>query len=393
MNIVVVTNQYPIPPSNGNTIPIAGFIALAKTQGHDVSIQILHSEREENSEKFASFECIKDRSLPVVYQELVGDWPVFGAWECSGGIGTEVDLIVASPISVVGAVLRSANGQVPVIALINDVYTSVLRSSKLKGYSFRPVLQYLFRRLRGTWMQRSESAMLNRAACVVVQTQRDKQWAEEIGIKVPVYPIANGVPKELLSCRKIENTQRQITVLVVADFSGIFYQSRLFWFVDEVWRSVARERSNICLRVVGRGLEKSKKWRKRNRGQYGKIEYFPYIEDIVDVYQGVDISVAPIYKEYGFINKVAESLACGIPVIGDNSAFNGMEEAVSTNAAFIASNTKEWILLLEGLLIDDKKRRSSSIAAKQFASKHLQWSSRGSAYQKLIENIMRNDFE
>ena len=53
--------------------------------------------------------------------------------------------------------------------------------------------------------------------------------------------------------------------------------------------------------------------------------YTQFVDNLQDIYIGKTISIAPIFKDYGFINKVAESMASGLIVIGDSSAFNSID--------------------------------------------------------------------
>ena len=56
-----------------------------------------------------------------------------------------------------------------------------------------------------------------------------------------------------------------------------------------------------------------------------EISYQPYVESIEDEYARHAILVAPIFKGFGLINKVVEAMAAGCLVVGDKTAFNGIE--------------------------------------------------------------------
>lgn len=388
MRVLVLTDENPFPPRSGNTIPIAGTVEAMRRLGHLVDVETIGEYGTLN------LECKKKRGGSAVFHELAGVKPIFLHWECSNVPTDKIeayDVVLASPYPIVGVAQEIVPAKVPIIAYINDVYTAVLASATVTGLSGRGIAQWATRRMRSMWMDRAEAAGLRSATAVVVQTEKDQEWLRRVGgeeLMAKSVAISNGVPDSLFEVPPIAK-DAQPRALFVANFRSLFYRLRLKWFLRQVWPGVKMRLPYVGLDIVGQGLET-----KQGRGiireiiQYGGT-YREYVPDLNEVYEGATVSVAPVFKGYGFINKVAESLAAGRAVVGDHTAFNGLGDVLGMGGGVVATSPEEWQGAIVSLLGDPQHAQAAGRIGRLYAKENLRWASKEQQYKNLLSMVLR----
>ena len=402
MNILFVADQPPFPARNGVTIPTSGYIEFLKARGHRVDLVILQA----NSMTFDNHLINSSKSMvdqlfivkrehfgliKSIFLEICKRVPNFHAWQYSSQdierfLGNSYDLIIASPLATTDFPLLIRNPNQKIVAAISDCYTGALRSRPLFRIGFRNFVRYVFHRVRSLWMEGVESNILSNYDHIVVQTELDKQWIGVIGgnsLFEKTVVISNGVNKNLLQLDPISFPNNSSVLLFVADFKSFYYQEILHTFHSRVWPVVLRKHPDAKLRVVGVGLsDNSELYSILTRD--ASVEILGFVPELKKIYKGVRVSIAPIKKKFGFINKVAESLASGVPVVGDVSAFNGLNISEGCGYAFVANSDEEFINSIDVLLTNDDVWSKSVDAARTYAMKNLSWESRHPLLEKLL---------
>lgn len=389
MKALCLLSENPCPPRNGITIPTYNHLKILKDLGYDLNVLILEEVNDElkllanarkiNLEYSSKIERVLDEiRFKKAYYDNVFNFSQLTVEELN------VDVIYYSPISfgyVVSLLLehiQKITGSKPrVIASISDCYTSVLRTSlsTTKGFSFKPVVSFF----RSYLISHHEAKALSCADSILVQTQKDKDWLLKIGVdKNKVYVTPNGVSESLFNV-----SVRNYTDLVfVGNFRSNYYIDKLDWFVNNVFSDVRKRFNNCTLHVYTSGVRNSRLESIVNCD--GVIVHYDFVDDISDVYRDKFVCVAPIFKSYGFINKVAEALGAGLVVVGDSSAFNGMD-VQSGIEAFIVESDLEFYNKLCELLESKDKFDFIRMNARKYAMKNFSWQSR----KELLNNATK----
>ena len=97
--------------------------------------------------------------------------------------------------------------------------------------------------------------------------------------------------------------------------------------------------------------------------------------------------LSPVFKGFGLINKVVESMAAGVPVVGTSGSFNGISEFNNGQHGIISNNVDSFIAETSKLLTNPKKRRDIANSARALVRKNFSWEDRISAILKKIEKI------
>lgn len=401
MKILVISDELPFPPHNGVSIPVSGYITLLQ-ENHDVDFLLLQNTSspinakwkettKNNVSNFFSKKRTHHSILKSTINEFLHGIPTFHSWDYDD-INPEkfsmanYDVIIASPISALDFAINNSSKSQTIIAAISDCYTGVLSHSKPNFHDFGSVLRYIVRKIRSIRMAKIESQLLSNCQSVLVQTKKDKKWIQQIGgdeLEVKTAVLSNGVSDKLIKS-DLSDDIPALNVLFVANFSAEVYRNNIVWFYREVWLNVIEVVPNAKLRVVGLGLENYPAI-KTMLDNDPTVTVEGFLPELEDVYNNCRLSVAPIFKDYGFINKVAESLASGVPVVGDKSAFNGMNSVIGSGCVFEANNSSEFRDNIVRLLSDEKLwYQASSVAIKE-ARGNFSWQSKKSLLTSLLK--------
>jgi glycosyltransferase involved in cell wall biosynthesis len=397
MKILIIADRYPLPPKDGVSIPVAGIINLLKSE-HAIDLLIIESEGKQDTKSYTggddgfgriiSVHATKKRPILGLIEELFLSKPYFCHQinlEDLPNSDQQYDLVISSPINTLAAGLLFKNGGNKLVALISDVYTSVLSERKWQLHETKELIISAVQKLRSKWVAGIENKILHKVDFILVQTSKDAKWLSKISkntLNEKCLVFTNGVDERLFS-NKITQGSKVKTVLYIANFKDSHYRSLLKWFYEDVWLSLRKKNVNTTLRIVGRGINEDQRLHERLMNDIS-IEYHEYIEDLSFAYNGANVAVAPIFKSYGFINKVGEALAAGVPVVGDSSAFNGIEEVLDIGGGFAANTADEFISCLEDILDNDIKCLEISKNARLFAKQNLRWASREAIVQKIL---------
>lgn len=380
MKAMCLLTENPCPPRNGITIPTHNHLKILRDIGYELNILLIEDVNKElcsfgNARKLKLTETSKFRriitelTLKRAYYENLFDFEQLSSEEIN------VDVIYYSPISfgyvvtLLAAYIKKKTGKKPiVIASISDCYTSVLRTSlsNSKGITVKSFASFL----RSFLISRLEFKALSNADSILVQTKKDKEWLLNIGLQAKnIFITPNGVSDSLFNLKMSNYTD----LVFVGNFRSDFYIDKLGWFINNVFLRLIENYPKCNLHIYTSGTCSEKLdiiTEHKNINVHNE-----FVKDIADVYKDKYICVAPIFKSYGFINKVAEALGAGLVVVGDKSAFNGMNVRHGRDA-FIVETEDEFFSTISDLLGDKKQSMNIRTSARYLAMNDFSWSSR-----------------
>jgi len=106
----------------------------------------------------------------------------------------------------------------------------------------------------------------------------------------------------------------------------------LLWFLKEVNPYI----QNIKILIIGTGLEKSMISNSKN------IKYMGFVDNPYSVIMSCKALLAPVFYGAGIKVKVFEALACGIPVVGTDIAFEGFGSDLK-KFLYLSNSREEFI--------------------------------------------------
>lgn len=261
-----------------------------------------------------------------------------------------IDVLIPSPIwsiekavAIQNIIRKKIHKKPLLIGLISDCYTYVLwRSIVVSWIINRLSLRDLKNSLKIPLVYIREFLAIKKADLVILQTQKDTQVVKKLfKTNTDVLALPNGL-NQYVEFTQIMQAKERNGIGFVATFEGPYLDVGK-WFIDNVWSKVAIH-SNIKLHILGKGSE--------NLGEYITTQYPNLLHSVViedfydnlsDFYLQRKIIVAPIFKNYGLINKTIEAMLHGCITIGDISAFNGLNDFVDKKHGVVAYFPKEFI--------------------------------------------------
>ncbi|MER8383588.1 glycosyltransferase [Mesorhizobium sp. M1399] len=377
-----VVDRNPFPARNGVTIPVSNYIRICREIGLEVTILLARK-------KAARWPLIG--FLWEILLECVGVRPAFSLTLRNSDLerieGPEIqdsvfDLVVCSPITVceLGSELsfkqvRTSNRKPLMVAGVSDSYAVVLRKfSKSPSIAFFSRVIAFF---RSYIVAKHETEILRGYDSIICQTDRDvANFSRYLRNPDRLIQLSNGVNEQLFSLKQEFNN----CFVYVADLRSRQSQERILWLWRAVWLNVVLERKVLHIFTSGLPLPP---YLNEMRSDATVIFHEDFASSVLDIYRGMAFSLAPIFQEYGFINKVAEALAAGCVVIGDRTAFNGID--FPEREMCIANTETEWLALVNRFNRDRQYYEVVRNASTEYARRTLSWKRHKKYFSSLID--------
>lgn len=155
---------------------------------------------------------------------------------------------------------------------------------------------------------------LNRSACIFATAEMEAQHIRELGVKVPISVIPNGIETGGYVCRtSIDCVKKQVLFL-----SRIHVKKGIELLIS-AWQSLQKDFSDWKLLVVGNGEDEyinTLKQSIKDKGLGDCIKVLPPVfgEAKYQLYSESALFVLPSFSEnFGMV--IAEAMSCGVPAI------------------------------------------------------------------------------
>jgi glycosyltransferase involved in cell wall biosynthesis len=276
------------------------------------------------------------------------------------------------------------------LAWINDSTTAMMRSRlnyvRMKGIPVKKRLHLLSQWFRSLYMGRLESAALAEFDLIFVQTETEKRWIDRISkgsLTKQTRVVTNGVNQTLFK-RPIESGKPSF--LFFGDMSGI-YDDLVIWLLKNVWVILRESVPNSNFHLIGKNASDNVL---KLVHDDPLVNYQSYVENIEDVFLDKGIMLAPVFKDFGVINKVLESMAAGVPVVGDRTAFNGIAGFQNATHGIIADSPADMAAAAKRLVSDANLYEEIAAQARSLMQDNFSWGSRIAAFDHGIRDVLRD---
>lgn len=409
MKFLFVLDVLPYPPRDGTTIPTFNWISRLSSE-HKVSLIFVKNNADvldqrqliENKSYVDNLWVIDSFRSSVgirIKNELMGLKPFFLGWsidmlklyQCLQG--NRFDVVLGSPITVTETIesIYKILGNEPVyVSGHNDCLTAQLKSLrkriKMEGLDFYTKVLYFAGWIRSYSMSKIEAKILKNYDLILLQSEVDKRCVDKLAsgkLAKKTMVASNGVNNELFSL-PIMNDGKEILFLGILN-NG--YSKSLEWFLNNVWSEIKKAYKDIRLHVIGRGASRRLKVR---IAADDNIIYHEYIPNIINVFKNKIVMISPVFKGFGLINKVVESMAAGVPVVGTLDSFNGISEFSNGQHGIVANDANSFIKETLEILAHHIKRKNIAESARKLVQKNFSWDSRIKSIVKRID-LLKNE--
>ena len=216
--------------------------------------------------------------------------------------------------------------------LVYELWISFILSIKFKSPKIKPLVKLPFHFL-------SELLVINQSDLILMQTKKDVNILKNIYFTNKAISIPN-IPK----VESIEiNKNISKTIGWCATFKGEYLTLSL-WFFKTTLLPFLKLNSEINLHLLGSNNKIFKSiLTKKHPELENRIISNDYVLNTSSFFNKHQVIICPIFKGYGLINKTVEALFSGSIVLGDPTAFNGIENLIHGENCLIAKNSKEFL--------------------------------------------------
>ncbi len=286
----------------------------------------------------------------------------------------EVIHVVGAPLA---KVLRVDN--TAAVSVLGALDAPHLNVDAVQASGLAQVVRKRVKRARSLWTIKHGYGLADR---VVVVSDQDRTALQEVNPDLIVSVIPNGV--DLGSFAPRAGIGRQTDRMV---FSGALDYSpnvaTAVYLAEKVLPIIRSERPGARLSLVGRDPVE----RVLALGQIDGVDVVGPVADMADALSAGSVYVCPMVSGTGIKNKLLEALANGLPCVASTLAIrgtdltDGIDVLIGDDAGAVARAT----LLLLG---DEQLRRSLSEAGRQYVEDHHSWSSVGTRYTQVYDELL-----
>lgn len=403
MNILMLSNTFPYPPTRGGTwVRTFNLLKYLKQQGHQISLATLRTG-EVTDEEVSSLEgwvtqlalfsrpTASEQTGPLGKVQRLVDFAVGGvppnvssahseamqAWVNQQIESGDFDAITCEH-SVNEAYVPEDIAQHISTSVVN-IHSSVYGTCAHQlagGTAERPWRD----RLNLPLLKRYEQRYCQKFSHLVVTTEDDKKQMAELSGKDNISIIANGVDLEMFPPRP-QDPGGHILVFIGA-MDNLPNIDAVTFLAQDIFPIVQHRYPQATLSLVGTrpGAAVKALADLPNVTVTGKVpEMTPYLH-------GSTVCVVPMRTGYGIKNKTLEAMAAGIPVVSSDRGLEGLAVDGGTVPlrALRANTAEEYAMAIGQLFESAELRQTLSENGRALIEQEYTWAIAGRQYEQVL---------
>jgi len=218
--------------------------------------------------------------------------------------------------------------------------------------------------------------------CSTQEAEALRRRAKDCKISV----ITNGVDLDYFSPSRVPKDR-----LLVVFTGAMNYFPKIDavqFFTGEIFPRVRRHLPAVDFHIVGRNPTRQV----RQLGKQPNVFVTGTIPDVRPYLAQAMVAVAPFRLARGVQNKILESMAMGVPVVGTREAFKGIA-ATEQDGIRMAEYPRAFAEHVISFLCDEALRSEAGKQARQYVERHHRWEDRGAELEGLIQEVVRRHRE
>lgn len=285
-------------------------------------------------------------------------------------------------LTIVTAPYLAGIRHIPRVVDVDNVLTRMLYESCQRD----KVGPRRLRRWLASWkVKRYESWLFRQFDLCLAVSELDRRVLHglipEHNVRVAVVP--NGVDTEYHQSGYVQPEQNSLV------FNGaLTYQPNyeaMDYFLREILPLIRVDEPHVKLRITGKIDQGAVK----RLAPSGRVEFTGYLDDIRGAVATSWACVVPLRSGGGTRVKILEAMALGTPVITTSKGVEGLD-AVNGQHVLVADSPEEFASQTVRLLRSRDLREHLSRAARCLVEEEYDWTSIGSRFRVLIEELGRN---
>ena len=221
--------------------------------------------------------------------------------------------------------------------------------------------------------------------CFLISEEEGRLLRQRISGQ-PVSVISNGVDMEYFSPCAIPANKGSQPMIVFTGIMDYFPNvDAVRYFCRHIFPLVLRTIPKAQFYIVGRNPAREVK----SLGRQANVVVTGTVADVRPYFARSSVAVAPFRLARGVQNKILESMAMQVPVVGTTEAFRGIA-ATEHDGVRIADDTHSFAHHVITFLQEDAQlRREAGLQARRYVERHYRWEDQGAKLERLIEEVVR----
>ena len=234
-------------------------------------------------------------------------------------------------------------------------------------------------RREGRTLQAYERRACEKAACVLVTTEREAQLARRIAPAARVEVLPNGVDGEYF--KPDSGAGREAAAILTGDMSYFPNEAAAIFFAREVLPLIRRSVEGARFLIVGRNPGR----KVRELGRIEGVEVTGFVPDVRDWLRKARVAVAPFTIAAGIQNKILEAMAYGLPVVATPRAAQGLSPRVA-GVVDTGDTAEELASKVTALLRDVASARRKGAEGRRLVTEDYSWEQALDRLLQLVED-------
>lgn len=235
-------------------------------------------------------------------------------------------------------------------------------------------ISMIYRR-EGRTLQAYERKVCEKAAGVVVSTEREAQLAVRIAPAARIHAIPNGVDTEYF--QPAQPPSCDPTVIFTGDMSYFPNEEAVVFFAHQVLPLIRRSIAGARFLIVGRNPGP----RVRGLMAVDGVEVTGFVPDVRTWLAKAQVAVAPFTIAAGIQNKILEALSFGLPVVSTSRAAQGLSGRVGEGVD-VGDTVQELAAKVVLLLRHPDRARAKGLEGRRLVMADYRWDT---ALNRLLE--------
>jgi glycosyltransferase involved in cell wall biosynthesis len=269
-----------------------------------------------------------------------------------------------------GAAFATICAEIPGVRKVLHACDSLSLANENAAQQARTTLRGFYYRLVARRCRELERVVFSRFERLIFVSKRDADHVD-LPATLPVTVIPNGVDTSMVVPRILQLFRPERPVIV---FHGNLAYSpnadALNFLVGVVGRRLESEfgTDGFEMRIFGAGASaRQKSWASKKR--WLRIE--GYVEDIYKALSEGDLYIAPLVSGAGMKNKILDAMNCGLPILGTEEAFSGLDVRSGINCVICPIDAVADAAVK--LLAESESLNRYGEAARAWVSKNADW--------------------
>jgi sugar transferase (PEP-CTERM/EpsH1 system associated) len=392
VRVLYLCHRIPYPPNKGDKIR-AFYQLRAMAERHEVDLCTLADDAGDLVHRSALLKYCHDvtvapiypkiarlRSLPYLLTRTPLTIPYFHSAELQRAIRKTLAARRYDRIFIYSSAMAQyvePAGRIPTILDLVDVDSDKwIQYARCTRFPFSA----LYRR-EGQALRKYEKKIAEKAACVLVSTEREAQLMHEISAAAHVHVVPNGVDVDYFNPALVPLNSKTLSttpaIIFTGDMSYFPNAEAVTWFAWKVLPMVRQSIANIRFLIVGRnpspGVTKLQ--------QIEGVEVTGLVPDVRAHFARAQVAVAPFSIAAGIPNKILEAMAYGLPVVATPRAAQGLYPRVA-EMVHTGNTAEELASRLVVLLRDPQLAHRIGLEGRCRVTDDYSW---GSALDRLLQ--------